>query len=66
LLFISGNSDPVGFHGKGVKSLCHLYRNNGYRPFISLILLDDYRHELLNELNNKRVYKMIMDFINNH
>lgn len=66
LLFISGMSDPVGFNGDGVKSLMHLYRSNGYRPFMKQTLLKECRHEILNELNRVEVYQMIMDWINSH
>lgn len=63
LYFISGHSDPVGFNGFGVKSLCHLYRSNGYRGLMKLTLLKDCRHEILNEINKEEVYELIMDWI---
>merc|ERR1711879_229493 len=50
LLFISGDSDPVGEFGKGVDELVALYSGHAYQQ-MSTIYMKDARHEVLNEHN---------------
>lgn len=62
VLILSGERDPVGDRGKGVRKV--------YREFCGLGLTDvtmklypQARHELLNELNREEVYEDIADWI---
>ena len=55
LLFISGDADPVGGYGTGVKRIASAYRAAGCRN-IEVIFYKDHRHEILNELNKEEVY----------
>lgn len=48
LLFISGDADPVGDWGKGVKDAFSLYQDAGISD-VSLKLIPGDRHEVLNE-----------------
>lgn len=62
ILLISGADDPVGNYGEGIKEI--------YKKLIStnhdnakMVLFDNARHEVLNELNKQEVYSCISDFI---
>ena len=61
ILFISGSHDPVGNFGKGPEAIYNIYRK--YNKQAELILMDDLKHEILNEDNKEEVYKPIIDFI---
>lgn len=58
----SGDHDPVGKMGKGVKKLAEVYRKNGIKT--DLKLYKDGRHEMLNEINKSEVYEDILGYIN--
>jgi alpha-beta hydrolase superfamily lysophospholipase len=62
LYFISGEEDPVGNYGAGVRKICRAYQNLGIRN-ISLKLYPDDRHEVLNELNRDEVYQDVLNWI---
>jgi len=62
ILIVSGSEDPVGECGKGPKNLLAMYKDRGVND-VSLILYEGMRHEILNELDNKKVYKDIKDFL---
>lgn len=62
ILLFSGEMDPVGKYGKGVKKVFHFYKRNGF-PNIELKLYSDGRHEMLNELNKEEVYNYIYKWI---
>ncbi len=66
VLFVSGDADPVGGNGgEGVKKVFSLFKDAGMKnPEIKLY--HEYRHEILNELENEIVYKDILDFILKH
>lgn len=55
ILFISGDADPIGNYGSGVKKIAATYRAAGIRD-IDVIFYKDGRHEILNELNKQEVY----------
>ncbi|MGL5592785.1 MAG: alpha/beta fold hydrolase [Cetobacterium sp.] len=59
ILIISGEADPIGLYGLGVKSLYNFYLNLGFSK-LSLKLYKDCRHEILNELNKNQVYDDIL------
>jgi alpha-beta hydrolase superfamily lysophospholipase len=62
LMLISGESDPVGNFGKGVKKVHKLYKDNGVQD-IEIILYKDGRHEMINEINKEQVYSDILSWI---
>ena len=63
-LIISGDMDPVGEWGKGVKQVYDSYRKVGVED-ITLNLYGGARHEMLNELNKEEVYTDILRWIEN-
>lgn len=58
LLFVSGEEDPVGAFGAGVRKACRTYQALGMKD-LTLKLYPSDRHEILNELDKKQVYKDI-------
>lgn len=61
VLFVSGEEDPVGGYGIGVRRAYDQFRAAGMNN-ISMKLYPKARHELLNETNREEVYKDILDF----
>ena len=49
VLLASGEQDPVGDMGRGVKKLAEFYREKGGMQDVQLTLFKDSRHEFLNE-----------------
>lgn len=62
LLFISGKEDPVGEHGDGVKRMRELYSGHGFLD-LSLKIIDNARHEVLNEKDKTTTYRFIIEWI---
>lgn len=62
LLFISGEQDPVGDFGKGVRNVLQLYRKIGIED-ICWKLYPKARHELLHETNAKEVQNDISKWL---
>ena len=62
ILFFSGDQDPVGEKGIGVKRAVKLYKNEKIKE-ITCKLYKNCRHEMLRESNRKQVYKDILDWI---
>lgn len=62
VLFLSGEEDPVGDWGDGVKKVAAMFIALGMRD-VSVKLYPDGRHEMLNELNKDDVYKDILDWL---
>lgn len=62
ILIISGEDDPIGLYGIGVKSLYHFYLSLGFKK-ISLKLYKNCRHEILSELNKEQVYEDILHWL---
>ena len=60
IMFYSGDKDPVGALGIGVKKVYKEYLEDGYRA--ELHLKEELRHEVLNE-NDPTVYEEIKDFL---
>lgn len=58
ILLISGDRDPLGENGKGVRKVYERLREAGARK-ITLRLYKDARHELMNETNREEVYSDI-------
>ena len=65
LLIISGEMDPVGDLGKGVRKVYKLYTDVGIAD-VTLKLFKDARHELLNETNRKEVYEFLAKWLEAH
>ncbi len=63
IFIISGEKDPAGSFGCDAKYLTESYTNAGLT--VNYKIYEDARHELINEINNKDVYKDILDFIEN-
>ncbi|MDA3932523.1 MAG: alpha/beta hydrolase [Tenericutes bacterium] len=62
ILFISGGHDPLSNYGKEIHKLVKKLRDLGYDQ-INMKIYPEARHEVLNELNKKSVYKDILNFI---
>lgn len=60
IYIFSGDKDPVGEMGKGIKKVAKQYKNAGISD-ITLKLYEGGRHEMLNEINREEVES---DFIN--
>ncbi len=55
LLLLSGDKDPVGAYGDGVRQVANLYLGAGVRN-LDVIFYKDGRHDLLNEVNSPEVF----------
>lgn len=62
MLFISGDMDPFGEYGEGVKKTAALYKKTGGAA-VDLVLYKGLRHEILNETNKLEVYGDIIRWI---
>ena len=62
VLFISGEDDPVGDMGKGVRRAYAAFRRAGVRD-AELRLYPGLRHEILNEADRETVYRDILDWL---
>lgn len=62
ILLVSGQQDPVGEWGVGVKRLVRKYRNAGIED-VSEFLYPHDRHEVLNELDKEQVVSDIASWI---
>ena len=63
VLFASGDNDPVGNNGEGVKKSYEIMKLVGSVD-VTLKLFEGARHELLNELNKDEVYDYILNWVN--
>lgn len=61
ILFISGEQDPVGENGEGVKEIYNKYSGHGFTQ-LSLHLVEGARHEVLNEINRQETYQYLLDW----
>lgn len=62
ILIISGEDDPVGDFGKGVKKLYSRYKEAGVRD-LEIKLYPGARHEILNEINRDEVMKDVVNWL---
>ncbi len=62
ILLLSGDMDPVGNYGKGVKQVCDNLIKNGCDA--RCVLYKNARHEILNDSTYSNVKKDILDFFN--
>lgn len=65
IILVSGTDDPVGDYGKGVRFVYEKYKSVGIKD-IDIILYDNCRHELLNEIEREKVYSDILNWLNDH
>jgi alpha-beta hydrolase superfamily lysophospholipase len=63
ILFVSGDCDPVGNNGEGVRKSYEIMKLIGSVD-VSMKLFIGCRHEVLNELNKDEVYEYILNWIN--
>ncbi len=61
ILLFSGDCDPVGNCGKGVKQVFDWLEDTGHSP--TLRLYPGGRHEMLNEINREEVYRDTLSFL---
>lgn len=59
VLLVSGEEDPVGDMGKGVKKVSERLSEAGVSD-VTLILYEEMRHEILNEKDRSRVFHDIL------
>lgn len=62
LLILSGDSDPVGDYGRGVRRTQSYYEQHGFKT--QLKLYPRGRHEMLNEINRLEVFQDILEWLN--
>lgn len=65
ILFISGDKDPVGDMGRGVRKAFESFRRAGVRD-VELKLYEGLRHEILNEDCRAVVYEDILRWLEKH
>jgi len=65
VLFISGEMDPVGDCGKGVRLAFESFRTAGVSD-VTLKLYPELRHEILNETERDQVYADILGWLEHH
>ena len=59
ILLVSGDEDPVGAYGKGVRQVYEMLKQAG-APDVHIKLYPGARHEVLNETNRTQVYEDIL------
>ena len=62
VLFVSGDKDPVGGNGKGVRQTYEAFRKIGMQD-VRLRLYPDGRHEMHNELNRTELHADVLAFL---
>ena len=62
LLFISGDQDPVGGMGKGVKAVAERMEKVGVQS-VDVALYEGARHELFNEINRAEVWRDLIAWL---
>lgn len=62
---LSGDQDPVGMKGHGVRKLAALYRKLGVQD-LEMRLYSGGRHEMLNEVNRDEVTADVLDWLARH
>ncbi len=65
MFIFSGEKDPVGKGGKGVRAVHRMYEKLGVKD-LTLKLYPDARHEMLNETNRKEVFADVIKWLNDH
>ncbi len=65
VFFVSGEDDPVGDLGVGVKHAFSLFKKAGMTD-VSMKLYPGDRHEILNETDREKVYADILEWMDSH
>jgi len=65
VLFISGEMDPVGDFGKGVKKAVNAFYQSGMEN-VECILYPEARHELTNERNKEEIFQDVLEWLEFH
>lgn len=61
LLILSGDQDPVGGFGKGVRQVAKRLKKTGHN--VKLVLYLNARHAILTETNKDEVYQEVLNFL---
>ena len=61
VIFISGNEDPVGGNGKGVKITAKVFEEIGMD--VDLKLFEGMRHDIFHEKDREEVFQVILNFL---
>jgi alpha-beta hydrolase superfamily lysophospholipase len=62
VFFVSGDKDPVGSNGKGVRQAYEAFKAAGMKD-VRLKLYPDARHEMHNELNRDELHADVLAFL---
>lgn len=62
ILFISGEADPVGGWGKGVRTVFDRFKGIGMQD-VTIKMYPDMRHEVLNEIGKEQVWQDVTDWM---
>ena len=62
VLFVSGDMDPVGSNGKGVRQTFEAFKAAGMKD-VSIKLYPEGRHEMHNELNREELHADVLAFL---
>ena len=65
VLFFSGDRDPVGANGAGVKKVAGWFKDAGVKD-LTVTLYPGGRHEMLNETNRDQVYAHVLEWLEGH
>lgn len=65
ILLLSGDEDPLGNYGKGVRKLEDIFHSLDFRD-VQSVLFRGARHELCHELNREEVFEIVIDWLNRH
>ena len=65
ILFVSGDADPVGEYGKGVKQVVTDLKKTGHDN-IEMKLYKDSRHEILNDFDRNAVMDDVLEWLDNN
>lgn len=62
VLIVSGDDDPVGEGGRGVRKLGSMFWKAGIKD-LKVKIFEGYRHEILNEIGKEQVYIYLKDWM---
>lgn len=62
ILFISGDADPVGNEGDGVKDVHRQFNGHGYSQ-LTLELVPEAKHEVLNEIDKLTTFEFLLNWL---
>ncbi len=65
MYLFSGDRDPVGSNGAGVKKVYGYFQKHGTKD-LSLKFYAGGRHEMLNETNKQEVYEDVLAWLEKH